>query len=182
MSYEVDIKIQNLLVNNTKPPRGYLLGVDWLKTFNDRKKCSKIEGAILGKPLSANQRKKTIAKIDFFKMCHRIKATANAMPDSFLTSLVDYYFKLYLNKSINQKEFGAYISILNEIEKKILRGESLGKILKHMGADSIEEIESDRKFYAIAYKNKVITEKEYKEILERTQKREDVILFGGNNA
>lgn len=113
MSYEIDLKIQRLLAEKQKPPMGYIAEVDWFKTEVDPRVCTAIERKIYGKPLSKKQRRKTWAKIEFFKTMHKLfLMTKNSTP-SELEKRLDRDFEDYLNKNISTKEFGERFQKIN---------------------------------------------------------------------
>lgn len=177
MSYELDLKLQNLLANNIKPPMGYITEIDWNKTENNPKSCAHAERKILGKGLSRKQRKKTLSKINFFKSVMKISSTPTDKNLEELLSLVDEYFNAFKEKKITGKEFYSYFEVLNNIEMRIRRGEDFGSILKSIGMDAIEEIESDEYFYGLMLRANIITLKEYDDLCLKIEHRKNQLYF-----
>lgn len=122
MSYEIDLKIQKVLAEKKKPPMGYIAEVDWFKTETNPKICASIETKLYGKPFSKKQRRKTWAKIEYFKIMHKLFLMTKNSEPSDLEKRLDRDFEDYVNKNITTKQFGEKFQKLNmeEIQCKSL--------------------------------------------------------------
>lgn len=145
--------------------------------MNSHKRISnEIESRLYGKPLNKRTRRQSENKVEFIDLLIRIKTTCIGN-ENYLTALVDEYFLQFMQKEISAREFGQYIKLLNQIEQRVLNGDSLTKILKRMGLDTIEEIESDQKFYDLAAMHKLITQKEYDDLCLKIERRKNQLYF-----
>lgn len=128
-----------------------------------------IESKIFGRPLNKSERNKKIKLIQVTELLIDLKTKLNH-PENALTKMLDEYFQLYLTKEISMGQFKLAFNFLNNLEKRIMAGDSLNNILAEHSQDSVFEIEEDKAFYRSVWPT--LTDEQKIEVTKLIKQRE----------